>query len=125
MRASGLLPATLLFTAFFPACLPHAGNTRDRPARPRPSYPNHPHDPKDPSGANDPNQPSACETAVRDPGRVTIHRLNRSEYNNTVSDLLGLSLRPADDFPPDDHGYGFDNNADVLALAPALVEKYQ
>src|SRR5260221_2893920 len=59
-----------------------------------------------------------------DPGRVTARRLNRAEYNNTVRDLLGVDLRPADDFPQDDAGYGFDNIADVLSLSPALMEKY-
>src|SRR5450755_17792 len=42
-----------------------------------------------------------------DPGRVTIHRLNRAEYNNTVRDLLGTTARPADVFPVDDRGLGF------------------
>jgi len=59
-----------------------------------------------------------------DPGRVTARRLNRAEYNNTIGDLLGVDLRPADDFPQDDSGYGFDNIADVLSLSPALMEKY-
>src|SRR5262245_48220381 len=59
-----------------------------------------------------------------DPGRVTARRLNRAEYNNTVRDLLGVDLRPADDFPQDDSGYGFDNIGDVLSLSPALMEKY-
>ncbi|HEY3132049.1 MAG TPA: DUF1592 domain-containing protein [Acidobacteriota bacterium] len=59
-----------------------------------------------------------------DPGRVTAHRLNRSEYNNTVRDLLGVDLRLADDFPQDDSGYGFDNIGDVLSLSPVLMEKY-
>lgn len=59
-----------------------------------------------------------------DPGRVTARRLNRAEYNNTIRDLLGVDLRPADDFPQDDSGYGFDNIADVLSLSPALMEKY-
>ncbi|MBM4090758.1 MAG: DUF1592 domain-containing protein, partial [Planctomycetes bacterium] len=59
-----------------------------------------------------------------DPGRVTIHRLNRLEYNNTVRDLLGIDFRPADDFPSDDVGYGFNNIADVLSLPPLLLEKY-
>lgn len=59
-----------------------------------------------------------------DPGRVTARRLNRAEYNNTIRDLVGLDLRPADDFPADDTGYGFDNIADVLSLSPALMEKY-
>ncbi len=57
-------------------------------------------------------------------GRVAPRRLNRSEYDNTVRDLLGVSFQPADDFPPDDSGYGFDNNGDVLSLSPLLMEKY-
>ena len=59
-----------------------------------------------------------------DPGRVTIRRLNRAEYNNTIRDLLGITLRPADDFPSDDVGSGFDNIGDVLSLPPLLMEKY-
>jgi len=60
-----------------------------------------------------------------DPGRVTIHRLNRAEYDNTIRDLLGLNdFHPADAFPADDVGYGFDNNGDVLSIAPILFEKY-
>jgi Protein of unknown function (DUF1592)/Protein of unknown function (DUF1588)/Protein of unknown function (DUF1587)/Protein of unknown function (DUF1585)/Protein of unknown function (DUF1595)/Planctomycete cytochrome C len=59
-----------------------------------------------------------------DPGRVTARRLNRYEYNNTVRDLLAVDFRPADDFPTDDFGYGFDNIGDVLTLSPSLMEKY-
>ncbi|MGY8654440.1 MAG: DUF1592 domain-containing protein [Verrucomicrobiia bacterium] len=59
-----------------------------------------------------------------DPGRVTIRRLNRTEYNNTIRDLLGISFRPADDFPPDDSGFGFDNIGDVLSISPLHMEKY-
>ncbi len=58
------------------------------------------------------------------PGRVTIRRLNRIEYNNTVRDLVGVDFRPGDDFPSDDVGHGFDNIGDVLTLSPILVEKY-
>ena len=58
------------------------------------------------------------------PARVTARRLNRAEYNNTVRDLFGLDLRPADDFPQDDSGYGFDNIGDVLSLSPVLLERY-
>ena len=61
---------------------------------------------------------------LQDPGRVTIRRLNRAEYNNTIHDLTGLDLHPADDFPSDDVGYGFDNIGDVLSLSPLLMEKY-
>jgi hypothetical protein len=59
-----------------------------------------------------------------DPGSVVARRLNRAEYNNTVRDLLGIHFRPADDFPQDDSGYGFDNIGAVLSLSPALMEKY-
>ena len=58
------------------------------------------------------------------PGRVTAHRLNRYEYNNTIRDLLGIPLRASDDFPVDPYGYGFDNIGDVLSLSPVLTEKY-
>ena len=61
---------------------------------------------------------------VGDPGRVTMHRLNKAEYNNTVRDLLGTELTPADDFPGDDHGHGFDNIADALSMSPLHVELY-
>jgi cytochrome c553 len=64
------------------------------------------------------------QSAKPDPGRVTARRLNRTEYNNSVRDLLGVDLRPADDFPQDDSGYGFDNIGDVLSLSPVLMEKY-
>ena len=57
-------------------------------------------------------------------GRVTARRLNRVEYNNTIRDLLGVAARPADEFPVDDSGYGFDNNGDVLSVSPLLMEKY-
>lgn len=60
----------------------------------------------------------------RDPGRVTVRRLNRNEYNNTVRDLLGVDFEPANDFPSDDVGYGFDNIGDVLSVSPLLMEKY-
>jgi hypothetical protein len=62
--------------------------------------------------------------AAPDPGRVTVRRLNRAEYNNTVRDLLGVDIRPGDDFPHDDTGYGFDNIGDVLSLSPLLMERY-
>jgi hypothetical protein len=59
-----------------------------------------------------------------DPGRVTARRLNREEYNNTVRDLLGVDIEPANDFPQDDSAHGFDNIADALSLSPTLMEKY-
>lgn len=64
------------------------------------------------------------DPAVIDPGHVTVHRLNRAEYNNTIRDLLDLPLKPAETFPPDDFGYGFNNIADVLTVSPLLFEMY-
>jgi mono/diheme cytochrome c family protein len=64
------------------------------------------------------------QSGTRDPGRVTIRRLNRVEYNNTIRDLVGIDFHGADDFPSDDVGYGFDNIGDVLSMAPVLMEKY-
>jgi mono/diheme cytochrome c family protein len=67
----------------------------------------------------------APEFVVRDPGAKVIHRLNRTEYNHTVRDLLGVDTRPADRFPADGGGGGgFDNNADTLFVPPILMEKY-
>jgi len=64
-----------------------------------------------------------CSRGER-PGRVTVRRLNREEYNNTVRDLFGVKVRPADDFPSDDVGYGFDTIGDVLSLPPVLLDRY-
>ena len=57
-------------------------------------------------------------------GRVTVRRLNRAEYNCTIRDLVGIDLHPANAFPADDLGYGFDNIGDVLSTPPLLIEKY-
>ncbi len=59
-----------------------------------------------------------------DPGRVTIRRLNRVEYHNTIRDLMGIEFKAEEEFPPDDTGYGFDNIGDVLTVSPLLLEKY-
>jgi len=59
-----------------------------------------------------------------DPGRVTLRRLNRVEYQNTIRDLMGVEFRAFEEFPPDDTGYGFDNIGDVLTTSPLLLEKY-
>ena len=65
-----------------------------------------------------------CDCSKPDPGRVTIRRLNRAEYNNTIRDLVGVDFQPAEDFPQDDVGYGFDNIGDVLSMPTILLEKY-
>ncbi|HVK15233.1 MAG TPA: DUF1592 domain-containing protein [Gemmataceae bacterium] len=66
----------------------------------------------------------ADRDARPDPGRVTARRLNKTEYANTVRDLTGIDFNPAEDFPADDIGYGFDNIGDVLTLSPVLMERY-
>ncbi len=59
-----------------------------------------------------------------DPGKVTVRRLNRNEYRNTIRDLLGVDFDTTLHFPADDTGHGFDNMADVLSISPLLLEKY-
>ncbi len=66
----------------------------------------------------------AIDPKKPDPGRVTIRRLNRVEYRNTVRDLTGVDYDTQREFPPDDTGHGFDNISDVLTLPPMLLEKY-
>ncbi|MEP7122948.1 MAG: DUF1592 domain-containing protein [Byssovorax sp.] len=73
------------------------------------------------TGGDDPQK----NPATSDPGRVTLHRLNRTEYNNTVRDLLGTKLKPATNFPADDFAFGFDNLADTLSLSPVQFELYE
>ena len=62
--------------------------------------------------------------ADSNPGRPTIHRLNRLEYTNAIRDLLGLEIDSQTLLPSDDLAYGFDNNADILTVAPGLLERY-
>lgn len=62
---------------------------------------------------------------TRNPGRVTVRRLNRNEYNYTVRDLFGVNFSPGRNFPADGAGgEGFDNTADALFLPPVLMEHY-
>src|SRR5579875_3255846 len=66
------------------------------------------------------------QAAARDPepGNPRLHRLNRSEYRNSIRDLLGLNVDVASLLPPDDMSHGFDNMSDVLRVSPALMEGY-
>ena len=66
----------------------------------------------------------ALNPAAPDPGRVTVRRLNRTEYRNTINDLLGVEFNSEVEFPPDDTGNGFDNIGDVLTISPLHLEKY-
>src|SRR5581483_4595308 len=59
-----------------------------------------------------------------DPGRVTLRRLNRTEYRNTIRDLLGVDFNTDAEFPNDDTGHGFDTIGDVLTISPLLLERY-
>ncbi|MDG2380258.1 MAG: DUF1592 domain-containing protein [Pirellulaceae bacterium] len=61
---------------------------------------------------------------ISQPGRVTVRRLNRAEYDNTIRDLVGLDFKPAADFPADNVGNGFDNISQVMSLPSLLLEKY-
>ena len=59
------------------------------------------------------------------PGRPTLHRLNRAEYGNAIRDLFALdAVDIAQYLPPDPEAYGFDNIADSLGTSPALMERY-
>ncbi|MEM8866526.1 MAG: DUF1592 domain-containing protein, partial [Planctomycetota bacterium] len=60
------------------------------------------------------------------PGRVTMRRLNRVEYDNTIRDLLHVEFKPSEivGLPSDDVGNGFDNQGEVLGVSPLLMEKY-
>ena len=65
------------------------------------------------------------DPAKPDPGHMTMRRLNRTEYNNTIRDLLQIyDVQPAEDFPQDDTGYGYDNIGDVLTISPLHMQKY-
>jgi hypothetical protein len=66
----------------------------------------------------------AAALASPDPGKASIHRLNRTEYGNAVRDLLALEIDASEFLPADDEGYGFDNIADVLRVSPSLLEQY-
>ena len=63
-------------------------------------------------------------TSKPNPGRPLLRRLNRAEYANAIRDLLAFEVDPATLLPPDDSGYGFDNNADILGISPVLLERY-
>jgi len=63
--------------------------------------------------------------SVKDPGKYTLRRLNKAEYNNTIRDLTGVDLKPARYFSGDGGGgEGFDNNAEAMTMLPLMVEKY-
>jgi hypothetical protein len=58
------------------------------------------------------------------PGRPALHRLNRTEYANSIRELLGVEVDVSPLLPADDMSHGFDNMADVLTVSPTLMEGY-
>ena len=66
----------------------------------------------------------AVAQAKVDPGKVTVRRLNHTEYNNTIRDLCYIEGNFSVDFPADDTGYGFDNIGDVLTFSPVHLERF-
>jgi hypothetical protein len=59
------------------------------------------------------------------PGRVAVHRLNRTEYSNAIRDLLALQIDGKSVLSADEADQeGFDNVASVLSVSPALLEGY-
>ncbi|MFP6571203.1 MAG: DUF1592 domain-containing protein [Vicinamibacterales bacterium] len=58
------------------------------------------------------------------PGRPTMHRLNRLEYANAIRDLIGMEIDSDVLLPADDLAFGFDNNADILTVAPGMMGRY-
>lgn len=80
--------------------------------------------PDDSSAGDSGGSGGSGEVVVEDVVPEPLHRLNRLEYNNTVRDLLGTTLTPADSFPPDNVTLGFDNVAEGLTLTPAQMDLY-
>jgi hypothetical protein len=76
------------------------------------------------SGTSGPGPTPGALCTTTDPSPSPLRRLTRLEYNNTVRDLLGVDMAPADKFPPDEIAGGFSNNASVLAVSPLLAELY-
>jgi hypothetical protein len=63
-------------------------------------------------------------TKKNNPGRYVLHRLNRTEYANSVRDLLGVKIDVAGLLPSDGGDFGFDNIATALTTSPLLLERY-
>ena len=62
---------------------------------------------------------------VKNPGHITMPRLTKTEYNNTMRDLLGIDIKPGNFFSEDGEGQsGFTNDRDNLFITPVLMEKY-
>jgi hypothetical protein len=69
-------------------------------------------------------QLDSAAAANPNPGRKSLHRLNRTEYGNAIRDLLALDIDASAYLPNDSEAYGFDNIADVLGTDPSLLDRY-
>ncbi len=74
---------------------------------------------------------SSMETALDqaaakspNPGGVTLHRLNRAEYSNSMHELFGIDVDAGALLPADDISDGFDNIANVLKVSPSFLDQY-
>jgi len=76
-------------------------------------------------GTGAPGSAGAADTRTLAPGHVTLRRLNRTEYCNTVRDLLGTALRPCDNFPQDGMLDKFDTVGAALSTSPLHLEMYE
>jgi len=64
------------------------------------------------------------QAATTTPGSVMLHRLNRTEYQNAIRDLIGLEIDATTLLPADTSARGFDNIAGSLTISPTLLEAY-
>jgi hypothetical protein len=65
-----------------------------------------------------------ASASTPNPGRPSIHRLNRAEYANVIRDLLAIEIDRESLLPVDETSDGFDNIADILSVTPLLMERY-
>ncbi|HEY1536093.1 MAG TPA: DUF1587 domain-containing protein, partial [Polyangiaceae bacterium] len=72
------------------------------------------------SGSSPDVTAASCNGGATDPGRSPLRRLNHAEYDATVHDLLAAEPQ-SQNFPPDEQGAGFSNNADALNVSSLLA----
>jgi len=87
------------------------------PGQPRPDWTNY-------TGLTEQLESQIDRNAPLNPGAVTMHRLNRTEYANAIRDLLALDIDTTTLLPPDNAARGFDNIAGSLTLSATLLEAY-
>ena len=99
--------------------------TNPNPNNPNPTNPNETMPPLPPPGSSplEPNRSSAACMNIN-PGPAPVRRLTRTEYDNTISDLLGEEKRLAKDFPPEELKHRFDNDAQTRQVSDRLAQSY-